>query len=321
MGDGAEDLPPPVRCHALHVRGRRRLSGENALDTLQQPLASEIGQVGGLEADVLGARHRQAAGTLAELLLVLGEQIHEQLAPARRHEWNLGDALVGPDDDVVHVVDDVRRVLVRRAHERELVDGGAAPARRVRLFPQRDDRRVLALAADRERVGPGHDVVGDVHPVPDERLDREELLRDAVRDVHEPALARAQPERDPVLLHLEEAGPREGDVQLLLRVGGQEREVEEEPPGAPHREVALQLGEVAVAGHVLDLHRAVPAHVERGAQEDAAPAGADVTRALEDRERVGAGRDRVLEAVAGEDGAGPRRGRRRRQRQAEKPEG
>ena len=68
--------------------------------------------------------------------------------------------------------------------------------------------------------------------------------------VHEPALARAEPEGDAVLLHLEEARPGERDVQLLGGVRGEEREVEVEPPRVLHREVALELREVAVAGDV-----------------------------------------------------------------------
>ena len=104
----------------------------------------------------------------------------------------------------------------------------------------------------------------------------------------------------PSFSSVEEARTGERDVQLLGRVRGEEREVEVETARALHREVALQLGKVAVAGDVLQLDRAVPADVERVGEPHVAAAAPAVARALPDGERVGPRRDVVVEAVARE---------------------
>jgi hypothetical protein len=149
---------------------------------------------------------------------------------------------------------------------------------------------------DGEVVGPGLDVVGHVHLVPDEAAHGGQLLRDAVRDVHEAALARGEPEGDAVLAQPEALRPGEGDVELLLRPRGEEREVREDVARALLGEVTLELREVAVARHVTDLDRPVAAAPEHGAEADPPMGGA------EDGERIRPRLDRVVvEPIAHED--------------------
>jgi hypothetical protein len=244
------------------------------------------------EAEVLRAGRRQAARPLAQQPLVLAERVDEQLATAGGLEREPGHALVAAAHDVVDVVDDARVVGEGRADEGELVDGRAGPAHRIGLVAQRNERRFLPFGADHEVVAPRRDGVGHVHGVPDERLRYEEALGDAVRVVDQPALARADPEGDAVLLEREETRAGERDVQLLPRVRREEREVEVEPARDLRREVALELGEVTVAGAVLELDRAVAAHVEGVRETRVAATALAVPRALPDRERVGARGDR-----------------------------
>jgi hypothetical protein len=228
----APGLGPLLARHARPWRARRAF--EQALQRVAEPRARERLEVVGLEAEVLGPHRRQAARALAQPPLVLAEQVDEQLAPSRRGEGQAGHALVAADHHVVDVVDDARAIGERRAHERELVDGRARPARGVRLRAQRDERRRLALGAYGEVVASRRDVVRHVHHVPGEGLRHEEPLRDAVRVVNQAAVARPEPEGDAVLLHLEEARPGERHVQLLSGIRGQEGEVEVEPSGALH---------------------------------------------------------------------------------------
>src|SRR5439155_5194505 len=93
LGDGAEDLPPAALPSALSIRQLDRISREHSPNHVHQPRATEIGQVRGAEAHVVGTGEGQAARPLAKLPLVLGEEIDEQLAPAGRDEGKLSDAL------------------------------------------------------------------------------------------------------------------------------------------------------------------------------------------------------------------------------------
>jgi hypothetical protein len=121
--------------------------------------------------------------------------------------------------------------------------------------------------------------------------------------VDEAALPCREPERDAVLAQAEALRPGQGDVELLLRPRGQQREVREHVAGALLGEVALELREVAVARHVTDLDRPVPAAPEHGAEADASVGGA------EDGERVRPRLDRVVvEPVAHEHGGAGRLG-------------
>ena len=160
---------------------------------------------------------------------------------------------------------------------------------------------------DGQIVAPAIDVVGNVDDVPDERAKREELLRHAVRHLPEKAAFAFQPEADAVLGEREPLRSGERDVQDVLGVRSQQREVGEQPTVAPRREISLELWEVVVADDVAQLDRAVATEAV-GRRELHASLGP-----LEHGERVGPGLHVVVEAVADEDvlgrsGRGKKRG-------------
>ena len=233
---------------------------------------------------------------LAELARLLGEQVDEELAAPRRHEFGPFRVRVGAEDDVVQVVDDAR-LVGQVADEGEDVHGGARVIGGARLVLQVDHRLGVPLLGDRQVVAPARHVVVDVDRIPGEGLEAQEALRNAVRDVPEDAAAQGEPEGEAVLGEHEPAWAGQRDVQVGLGIGDQQGEVEEEPAVPALREEPFQLREVAVARHVADLQRAVAADVERRRELDA-PLGV-----AEDREGVrSGGGEPVVEAVADQEG-------------------
>jgi len=106
-----------------------------------------------------------------------------------------------------------RSVSVSARRHRVLAGDARGPFR-ARLGQHPEEARPSWMVEGRR---PGLDVVGHVDLVPAKPRTGASFFRDAVRDVHETALARRQPERDAVLAETETLRPGQRDVELLLR--------------------------------------------------------------------------------------------------------
>jgi len=94
-------------------------------------------------------------------------------------------------------------------------------------------------------------VVEQVDLVPGEPFQGEQALRDAVREVVEEPVATRQPDGEAVLFQPEASGTDQRDVELVPRIGHQEREMDEDLPGALDWKEPEQLGEVAALEQVM----------------------------------------------------------------------